>query len=182
MLQQFSPTGFYSSAVNNKFLRDLFERKDTEMPYLEKPEGIFVKPFEVSKAHTVYLTMHDRKRADEYMKNGKPIAVRTPDHSLIFLSKEEEAAIKQDRMNCVGCLSACLFSGWSQATGHLDRLPDARSFCITKTLTAIAHGESIDNNLMFAGHMAYRFAEDPLYKNGHIPTVQELIDVLLSGK
>lgn len=182
VLQQFSPTGFYSSAVNNKFLRDLFERKDTEMPYLDKPEGIFVKPFEVSKAHTVYLTMHDRKRADEYIKNGKPIAVRTPDHSLIFLSKEEEVMIKHDRMNCVGCLSACQFSGWSQATGHLDRLPDARSFCITKTLTAIAHGESIDNNLMFAGHMAYRFSEDPLYKNGHIPTVQELIDVLLSGK
>jgi len=169
------------SRKNSMTLED-YAKQNPEIAYMEKPEGIFIKPFKVSKAHTVYLTMHDRKRADKYIKNGKPIAVRTPDHSLIFLSKEEEEAIKQDRMNCVGCLSACLFSGWSQANGHLDRLPDVRSFCINKTLTAIAHGESIDNNLMFAGHMAYRFAEDPLYKNGHIPTVEELIDVLLSGK
>ena len=182
VLQQFSPTGFYSSAVRNKFLQGLFDRKDTEMPYTEKPEGIFVKPFKVSEAHTVYLTEHDRRRADKYLKGGKPHAVRTPDSSLIFLSDEEDAQIKADRAACVGCLSACAFSGWSQANGHLDRLPDARSFCITKTLTAIAHGESIDNNLMFAGHSAYRFGTDPMYKNGHIPTVAELIDALLAGK
>lgn len=182
VLQQFSPTGFYSSAVRNKFLQNLMDRKDTEMPYTEKAEGIFVKPFKVSEAHTVYLTEHDRRRADAYIKNGKPHAVRTPDSSLIFLSDEENVQVKADRAACVGCLSACAFSGWSQANGHLDRLPDARSFCINKTLTAIAHGESIDNNLMFAGHSAYRFGKDPMYKNGYIPTVAELIDALLSGK
>lgn len=182
VLQQFSPTGFYSSAVRNKFIQNLIDRKDTEMPYTEKAEGIFVKPFTVSAAHTVYLTQHDFKRAKEYQSTDRPIAVRTPDKSLIFLREEEDRQIKEDRTNCVGCLSACAFSGWSQLNGHLDRLPDSRSFCITKTLTAIAHGESIDNNLMFAGHRAYRFGEDPMYKNGYIPTVQELIDALLSGK
>lgn len=182
VLQQFSPTGFYSSAVRNKFLQNLIDRKDTEMPYTEKPEGIFVKPFIVSAAHTVYLTEHDFNRANAYQAGEKPIAVRTPDKSLIFLSKEEDAQIKADRANCVGCLSACAFSAWSQANGHLDRLPDSRSFCINKTLTAIAHGESIDNNLMFSGHLAYRFGTDPMYKNGYIPTVAELIDALLSGK
>ncbi len=182
VLQQFSPTGFYSSAVKNKFIRDLMDRKDTEMPYKEKPEGIFVKPFKVSEAHTVYLTEHDFNRTETYKKNGKPIAVRTPDDSIIFLSEEEDKQIKTDRANCVGCLSACAFSGWSQAEGHLKRLPDSRSFCINKTLTAIAHGESIDNNLMFAGHLAYRFGTDPMYKNGYIPTVEELIDALLQGK
>lgn len=182
VLQQFSPTGFYSSAVRNKFLQNLIDRKDTEMPYTDKAEGIFVKPFTVSAAHTVYLTVHDFKRAQEYQSGNRPIAVRTPDKSLIFLTREEDTQIKYDRAHCVGCLSACAFSGWSQANGHLDRLPDSRSFCITKTLTAIAHGESIDNNLMFAGHLAYRFGTDPMYKNGNIPTVQELIDALLSGK
>lgn len=182
VLQQFSPTGFYSSAVRNKFIQKLFDRKDTEMPYTEKAEGIFVKPFAVSSAHTVYLTEHDFKRAHSYLAGERPVAVRTPDNSLIFLTKEEDAQIKEDRVNCVGCLSACAFSGWSQATGHLDRLPDSRSFCINKTLTAIAHGESIDNNLMFAGHLAYRFGQDPMYKNGYIPTVEELIDALLSGR
>lgn len=183
VLQQFSPTGFYSSAVRNKFLQNLIDRKDTEMPYMEKPEGIFVKPFKVSEAHTVYLTEHDATRANNFVSGGeKPIAVRTPDKSIIFLSQEEDAEIKKDRASCVGCLSACAFSGWSQATGHLDRLPDSRSFCITKTLTAIAHGESIDNNLMFSGHAAYRFGTDPMYKEGYIPTVAELIDALLAGK
>lgn len=181
VLQQFSPTGFYSSAVRNKFIQNLFDRKDTEMPYKEQPEGIFVHPYQLG-GHTVYLTAHDKKRTNDYATNGKPVAMRTPDSSLIFVSKEEEAKIKADRADCVGCLSACAFSGWSQATGHLDRIPDSRSFCINKTLTAIAHGESIDNNLMFAGHSAYRFGTDPMYKDGYIPTVAELIDALLSGK
>ena len=34
---------------------------------------------------------------------------------------------------------------------------------------------------MFAGHSAYRFAQDPMYKNGFIPTVKELIEALLEG-
>lgn len=182
VLQQFSPTGFYSSAVRNKFIQNLFDRKDTEMPYKEAAESIFVRPFKLSEAHTVYLTDHDKNRAEGYMKDGLNFPIRTPDSSLIFVSEEANNQLKNDRANCVGCLSACAFSGWSQADGHLARLPDSRSFCINKTLTAIAHGESIDNNLMFAGHAAYRFATDPMYKNGNIPTVQELIDALLSGR
>jgi hypothetical protein len=157
------------------------ERKDTEMPYTEKAEGIFVKPFALNAALTVYLTEHDFKRANEFLSSSRPVVARTPDKSIIFLTNEENEQIKQDRANCVGCLSACAFSGWSQAYGHLDRLPDSRSFCINKTLTAIAHGESIDNNLMFCGHSGYRFGEDPMYKNGNIPSVQELIDALLQG-
>ncbi len=182
VLQQFSPTGFYSSAVRNKFLQNLMDRKETEMPYMEKADGIFVKPFDLSNDKTVYLTQHDCARAHAFKAGEKSIAVRTPDNSLIFLSPSEYEGIKQDRINCVGCLSACAFSGWSQANGKLDRLPDSRSFCINKTLTAIAHGESIDNNLMFCGHLGYRFGQDPMYKDGHIPTVAELIDALLSGK
>jgi hypothetical protein len=49
-------------------------------------------------------------------------------------------------------------------------------------LDAIAHGGDIEDNLMFAGHSAYRFAKDPLYKDGFIPTVKELITALLDGK
>ena len=182
ILQQFSPTGFYSSAINNSFLKELMERKETEMPYKDSSEGIFTHPFTVSSAHTVYLTAHDFERAEKYMKAGKSVPLRTPDSSLIFVTPDREEKLKKDRSQCVGCLAACAFSGWSQATGHLDRLPDSRSFCINKTLTAIAHGEDVDWNLMFCGHTGYRFATDPMYKNGHIPTVQELIDALLSGK
>jgi len=40
----------------------------------------------------------------------------------------------------------------------------------------------MDNQLMFSGHAAYRFANDPLYNNGNIPTIKELIDNIMIGK
>jgi nitronate monooxygenase len=34
---------------------------------------------------------------------------------------------------------------------------------------------------MFAGHNAYRFARDPFYADGFIPTVRQLVDRLVTG-
>ena len=61
------------------------------------------------------------------------------------------------------------------------RLADPRSFCIQKTLQDIAHGGPVDENLMFAGHAAYRFKQDPFYSNGFVPTVQQLVDRIRTG-
>jgi hypothetical protein len=41
------------------------------------------------------------------------------------------------------------------------------------------HGGSVEDNLMFAGQNIYRFALDPFYANGYIPTVQELYKRLI---
>ena len=46
----------------------------------------------------------------------------------------------------------------------------------------IGHGGDVQNNLAFAGHNVYRFGSDPLYANGHIPTVHELFTNILAGK
>jgi hypothetical protein len=82
----------------------------------------------------------------------------------------------------MGCLSACLFSNWAQGeTGTTGRKADPRSFCIQKTLQDSIHDDNIEHNLMFAGHNAYRFATDPFYANGHIPTVKQLFDRILTG-
>jgi hypothetical protein len=35
---------------------------------------------------------------------------------------------------------------------------------------------------MFAGHNAYRFASDPFYANGNVPTVKELVARLETGE
>ncbi len=63
---------------------------------------------------------------------------------------------------------------------------DPRSFCIQKTLQAVrddrATPAALDNNLMFSGHNAYRFASDPFYSNGFIPTVKELVERILTGR
>ena len=75
----------------------------------------------------------------------------------------------------MGCLSQCRFSNWSQheADHSTGKRPDPRSFCIQKTLQNIAHDANdpgtLDNNLMFSGHNAFRFAKDPFYSNGFIP-------------
>ena len=56
-----------------------------------------------------------------------------------------------------------------------------RSYCIQKTLQAIAHDGDVEHNLMFAGHNAYRFASDPFYRDGFVPSVQQLVDRILTG-
>lgn len=35
---------------------------------------------------------------------------------------------------------------------------------------------------MFAGHNAFRFATDPFYANGFIPTVKQLVERIAEGK
>jgi hypothetical protein len=82
----------------------------------------------------------------------------------------------------MGCLSQCQFSNWSQnEQGTTGRKADPRSFCIQKTLQEISHSDRIDDQLMFAGHNAYRFRSDPFYSNGFIPTVKQLIERLVTG-
>jgi hypothetical protein len=82
----------------------------------------------------------------------------------------------------MGCLSACQFSNWSQnEAGTTGRKPDPRSFCIQKTLQNISHDGDVENQLMFAGHNAYRFASDPWYANGFVPTVKQLVERIATG-
>ena len=42
--------------------------------------------------------------------------------------------------------------------------------------------EALEHNLMFTGHNAYRFAKDPFYSNGFIPTVKQLVERILTGR
>ncbi len=69
----------------------------------------------------------------------------------------------------MGCLSTCRFSNWSQHEPEFstNKQADPRSFCIQKTLQDIAHAgdnaAALENNLMFSGHNAFRFATDPFY-------------------
>jgi hypothetical protein len=101
---------------------------------------------------------------------------------VVFVTSETRAVIRKDQADCMGCLSHCGFSAWKDhddwTTG---RLADPRSFCIQKTLQDIAHGGDVEQNLMFAGHAAYRFKQDPFYSNNFTPTVKQLVDRILTG-
>ena len=182
-LNKFSPTGFYSSAVSNPFLDEMKERSARQVAYSITPVGDHTEGFPVgARGRLVYLTVHDKEMAEAWVKLGFAEAMRTPDSTLIFVTPEKADEIRTDQINCMGCLSACLFSNWSQnEEGTTGRKADPRSFCIQKTLQEISHKDDVDNQLMFAGHGAYRFSQDPFYANGFIPTVKELIERLKTG-
>ena len=39
---------------------------------------------------------------------------KTPDNSVLFVTEKEMKQIREDQVNCMGCLSHCSFSNWSQ--------------------------------------------------------------------
>jgi nitronate monooxygenase len=183
LLHRFSPTGFYSSAVRNPFLRSLEERSDRQVPYSRVEAGEHTVQLDVGvKGKNFWVTPKDRERARAWAANGFTEALKTPDDTVVFVTPEERATIRVDQAACMGCLSHCGFSSWKDHDDYTSgRLADPRSFCIQKTLQDIAHGGDTEQNLMFAGHSAYRFKQDPFYSNNFTPTVKQLVDRILTG-
>jgi NAD(P)H-dependent flavin oxidoreductase YrpB (nitropropane dioxygenase family) len=185
LLQPFSPTGFYSSAVRTAFLSELESRSQRQMPFTTAPDETHTAPFGVGpRKRLVYLRPDDLPRAEGYLAEGFTEAMRTPDDTLIFVTPEAGREILKDQIECMGCLSHCRFSNWSQhepdfSTG---KKADPRSFCIQKTLQDIAHDGALERNLMFSGHNAYRFGTDPFYSNGFVPTAKQLVERILTGR
>lgn len=182
-LNNFSPTGFYSSAVNNSFIKELRGRGERQIAYRMEQEGLFSEPLPVgARGRPVFVQAEDKARADAWRAQGHTEAMKTPDSTLIFVSKEKENQILVDQIECMGCLSHCRFSNWKDHDDYTTgKKADPRSFCIQKTLQDIAHGHPVDTQLMFSGHNAYRFAADPFYANGFIPTVGQLVERILTG-
>ncbi|MDN5247709.1 MAG: nitronate monooxygenase [Wolbachia endosymbiont of Tyrophagus putrescentiae] len=182
-LNRFSPTGFYSSAVKNNFIRELQERSLRQIKFSENPSEEFGSEFAVGiRKSKIYFTPQDKESAERWIKAGYTEVMKTPDSTVIFVTKEKFEEIRQDQINCMGCLSHCLFSNWKDHDDYTTgNKPDPRSFCIQKTLQNIIHDGDIENELMFSGHNVYQFKQDPFYKDGYIPKVKELVDRILSG-
>jgi nitronate monooxygenase len=188
-LNRFSPTGFYSSAVDNAFLHELKGRSERQVAYTPEPIGEHTAEYGVGpRKRIVYLTPPDLAHVQGWEALGFTEALRTPDSTLVFVTPEKSREILADQTGCMGCLSTCRFSNWSQHEPDFstNKRADPRSFCIQKTLQAIAHAgddaEALENNLMFSGHNAFRFAKDPFYSNGFIPTVRQLVERILTGR
>lgn len=183
LLHKFSPTGFYSSAIRNSFIRSLEARSERQVAFSTKAAGDHQYTLDVGVGRKLYyVTRDDLIRAREWHGAGFDTALKTPDNTLIFVSADEAKMIRKDQTDCMGCLSHCAFSSWKDyddyTTGHL---ADPRSFCIQKTLQAIAHGADPEHELMFAGHSVFNFRTDPFYSNGFVPTVQQLVDRIQTG-
>lgn len=182
-LNKFSPTGFYSSAVRNNLLNELEQRSLRQVSYARKAEDEMSEALPVgARARPIYLSPDDKVKAEGWIAEGYDEAMKTPDDTVVFVTKENAREIVVDQQNCMGCLSQCRFSNWFEGEeGTTGRRADPRSFCIQKTLQDIAHGGSLEDNLMFSGHNAYKFGSDPFYENGFVPSVQQLVDRIVSG-
>ena len=182
ILQRFSPTGFYSSAIRNKFLQRLIDRKEGEITYALEQNEEFDTPLSLSNVKTVFIKASDLAKADNQIKAGFTVIQETPDSTVVFLTPDEWKTMKDDRAKCLGCLSQCQFSSWSGATGTTGKICDPRTYCIHKTLVDIGHNGNVDDNLLFAGHQVYRFGTDPMYANGYVPTTHELVEAIKQGR
>ena len=181
-LNRFSPTGFPSSAVKNNFLLDLQSRSERQVAFNLEKDELYTEEFHVSKNSIVFIKKSDVDDINYWIESGFIVPMKTPSKTIIFVTPDQQNEIINDRMDCIGCLSACKFSGWNQDNdSKVTITPDPRSFCIQKSLQKIAIEGDAENALMFCGHQGYRFSEDPFYSDGFIPTVKELIDRIKTG-
>ena len=182
-LNRYSPTGFYSSAVENNFIKELKGRESRQVNYnsVQDAEHGHALPIG-TRGRPVYIAKKDEEKVNEWISQGYSEAMRTPDSTLIFVRKDKSIQILNDQIDCMGCLSHCKFSNWKDHDNFTTgKKTDPRSFCIQKTLQSIATGSDVEEELMFSGHNAYRFADDEFYKNNFIPTVKELVDRINTG-
>ncbi len=182
-LNRFSPTGFYSSAVRNDFIVELTQRNERQVEYRTASEGEFTAALPVgARGRPVYLKPADLAHAQSFIAAGFVEAMKTPDQTLIFVTPEKSQEIHVDQVDCMGCLSHCRFSNWKDKDDFTTgKKADPRSFCIQKTLQSVIHTNDVENQLMFSGHNAYKFGQDPFYANGFIPTVAELVARIMTG-
>src|SRR3954447_10374322 len=101
-LNKFSPTGFYSSAVNNGFIQELRDRNERQVAYTTEPVGEHTAVLGIGpRKRAVYLTPQDLFRAEGWLKAGFTEAMRTPDSTLIFVPPERAALIIEDQVACM---------------------------------------------------------------------------------
>lgn len=182
---RFSPTGFWSSAINNELLKELFDRSTRQLSFSNEKTDVFDYLLNTNNLN-VFIKSEDKIKVDNWLNNNYSKIVKTPDDTLLFITDDKFKELQQDVCECCGCLSQCQFSCWCQNddsnnhnTGH--RM-DFRKFCIQKALQNAKNDENIKKQLYFAGSEAYRFKTDPMYKNGFIPSIKELINALINGK
>ena len=185
MLNKFSPTGFYSSAVKNNFITNLAARSKRQVQYSDKmTEDLNYRfVYNATLDRAIFISKNDVKKVKHWVAQNFSEIMKTPDNTIIFVTPMNKQQITKDQVECMGCLSHCRFSNWKDhddfTTGQK---PDPRSYCIQKTLqAALDDNDDIDNELMFSGHNAFKFGQDEYYKNDFIPTIDELVKRILIG-
>ena len=188
-LNKFSPTGFYSSAVNNEFIQRLRGRSERQIEFSEEQSEEFCEEYGFgSRKRSTFVKTGSLAKIAQFEEKGFNIALKTPDNTMVFVTESESQEILKDQQDCMGCLSACAFSNWATEEYSVNehfttgRRADPRSFCIQKTLQSAIATPDIENNLMFCGSQGFNFANDPWYEGGKfMPTIGELVERIQYG-
>jgi NAD(P)H-dependent flavin oxidoreductase YrpB (nitropropane dioxygenase family) len=180
----FSPTGFYSSAINNNFMQELFSRSTRQLGYSATSSDEFNSELKTFNGSVVFIRENDIEISNRWINNDYRVILKTPGDTILFLRNDEYEDMKHDMENCCGCLSQCQFSCWQQSseTHSSGRIPDFRKMCIQKALQNAKNDEDVQKQLYFAGSEAYRFGVDPMYRNGYIPTIKKLVEAIIVGE
>ncbi len=115
LLHRFSPTGFYSSAVKNRFLQELTERSARQVAISDAADESSGRTafFAYGRGgRGVWMSEADLERARGWIAEGYGQPMRTPEQTLIFVTPESARQIRRDQADCMGCLSHCAFSNW----------------------------------------------------------------------
>ena len=98
VLNKFSPTGFYSSVYKNGMLRELYERSMRQVPYASKISNSMNKPVEGPDVPTnnYGVSVEDKGKVDCWIAQGFTIPLRTPDDTLIFVTRSEERRVGKE--------------------------------------------------------------------------------------
>ena len=114
-LNRFSPTGFYSSAVDNDFLHELKGRSERQVAYTTEPVGEHIAEYGVGpRKRIVYLTHAGPGARDRLGKRGLHRGVAHPGLDADFRHAGKGPRNPGGPGDCMGCLSTCRFSNWSQ--------------------------------------------------------------------
>jgi hypothetical protein len=95
--------------VNNEFIQELRARGERQVAYTAEPMGEHEAEFRTGpRGRPVWLTPHDAEAARGWVGQGFTETMRTPDSTLIFVTPDKAEEIRQDQINCMGCLSSPL--------------------------------------------------------------------------
>ncbi len=120
----------------NDFLKELEERSERQTPFLKEQTNEFNEKIEIGpRNRTFYVKHSDKYKILDWIKKGFSKPMTTPNNTLIWVTIKKASQIVKDQIDCMGCLSQCLFSNWAQDDkGTTGKKADPRSFCIQKTL------------------------------------------------
>ncbi len=166
-LNRFSPTGFYSSAVNNDFIAELRERTETSGRLHDRGGGRACRRVRgrPAQAHRLSDAGRSAARAD-VGGGGSHRGAAHPGTARWSSSPRRKPPRSWPISRPAWAASAPAASRTGSSTSRsfsTGKKADPRSFCIQKTLQDIGHtgddDAAVERNLMFAGHNAYRFAQ-----------------------